>query len=71
MNFLTKKGIMTKIYFDPIHKTDFYKKIKFKQSKLQKTEETSDRIMSLPIYPNLNQKELQYIVDSISTFFKN
>jgi perosamine synthetase len=71
MNFLTKKGIMSKIYFDPIHKTDFYKKIKFKQSKLPVTEETSDRILSLPMYPTLNQKELQYIVDCISTFFKN
>jgi len=27
MNFLTKRGIMTKVYFEPIHKTDFYKKI--------------------------------------------
>jgi perosamine synthetase len=71
INFLTKKGIMTKIYFDPIHKTDFYKKIKFKQSNLQNTEEINSRILSLPMYPTLNKKELQYIVDSISNFFKN
>jgi len=71
MKFLAKKGIMTKVYFDPIHKTDFYKKIKFKQSNLQNTEEISDRILSLPLYPDLNQKELQYIVDSISNFFNN
>jgi len=71
MNFLTKKDIMTKIYFDPIHKSDFYKKIKFKQSNLQNTKEITDRILSLPMYPSLNQKELQYIVDSISNFFKN
>ena len=71
MQFLAKKGIMTKIYFDPIHKTDFYKKVKFKQSNLQNTEEVSSRIISLPIYPDLNQKELQYIADSILKFFNN
>jgi len=71
MSFLTKKGIMTKVYFDPIHKTDFYKKIKFKKSNLQNTEDISNKILSLPMYPSLTQKELQYIVDSISDFFKN
>jgi len=71
MNFLTKKGIMTKVYFDPIHKTDFYKKIKFKKSSLQNTEEIANRILSLPLYPDLKKHELQYIVDSISDFFKN
>ena len=71
MNFLTKSGIMTKVYFEPIHKTDFYKKIKFKQSNLQNTEEISSRILSLPMYPNLKQKDLQYIVNSILDFFKN
>lgn len=71
MNFLAKKGIMTKVYFDPIHKTDFYKKIKFKKSSLQNTEEIANRILSLPLYPDLKQQELQYMVDSISDFFKN
>ena len=71
MNFLAKKGIMTKIYFDPIHKSEFYKKIQYRGSNLQVTEDVSDRTLSLPLYPDLTQKELQYIVDSISKFFKN
>ena len=45
MNFLAKKGIMTKVYIEPIHKTDFYKQIKFKQSNLKNTEEISSRIL--------------------------
>jgi len=69
MNFLTKKGIMTKVYFEPIHKSEFYKKIKFKQSNLQNTEEIANRILSLPMYPSLTKKELQYMINSISEFF--
>jgi len=71
MNYLTKKGIMSKVYFEPINKTDFYKKIKFKQSNLQNTDDISGRILSLPMYPSLSQNELQYMVNSISEFFKN
>lgn len=71
MNFLAKKGIMTKVYFDPIHKTNFYKKIKYKKSNLEITENISNRILSLPIYPNLQKNELEYIIHSISDFFKN
>jgi perosamine synthetase len=70
MAFLAKKGIMTKVYFEPIHTTQFYKKINFKKSELKNTIEISTRILSLPIYPDLTQNELQYIVDSISNFFK-
>ena len=70
MAFLTKKGIMTKVYFEPIHTTQFYKKVNFKKSELKNTLEISNRIISLPIYPDLTQNELQYIVDSISNFFK-
>jgi perosamine synthetase len=70
MAFLAKKGIMTKVYFEPIHTTQFYKKINFKKSELKNTIEISNRILSLPIYPDLTQNELQYIVDSISNFFK-
>ena len=70
MAFLVKKGIMTKVYFEPIHTTQFYKKVNFKKSELKNTLEISNRIISLPIYPDLTQNELQYIVDSISNFFK-
>jgi len=70
MNFLTQKGIMTKVYFEPVHKSKFYKKIKFKQSNLNNTEEISNRILSLPLYPDLSQTELQLIINSLNDFFK-
>ena len=69
MKFLTKRKIMSKVYFEPVHKTEFYKKIKFKKSSLKNTEEIGSRILSLPMYPELNKNELQYIVNSIHDFF--
>ena len=64
--FLTKKGIMTKVFFDPIHKSKFYHK-KY-GIKLKNTEDISSRVISLPMYPQLTKNEMMYISDSIDEF---
>ena len=67
--FLTKKGIMTKIFFEPIHMTDFYKKQVFgKSPKLPITENTYEKILTLPMHPGLKKEELDYICDSVGEF---
>ena len=66
--FLTKKGIMTKIFFDPIHTSEFYKK-NFKL-KLTNTEMISSKIISLPMFPELTKTEMNYICDSVSEFME-
>lgn len=67
--FLTKKGIMTKIFFEPIHLTDFYKnQISGKLKNLPVTEEIFERVLTLPMYPGLTKEELDFIYDSVSEF---
>ena len=57
---------MTKVYFNPIHLTTFYKeKFNYKQGDLPKTEKTSEKILTIPLYPNLTKKEMDYIIDKI------
>jgi len=67
--FLTKKGIMTKIFFDPIHKSKFYQN-RF-SIKLNNTEDISSRVISLPMYPELTKREMNYICDSVDEFMEN
>jgi perosamine synthetase len=68
-NYLSKKGIMTKTFFDPIHETAFYKK-NFKQKIfLPKTVDISKRILSLPLYPTMTKEELNYVCNSVLEFF--
>jgi len=70
--YLDKKGIMAKIYFAPIHLTDFYKKsFGFKNGALPVTEDLSDRVLTLPMYPELTKKEIDFIAAEIKRFFKN
>ena len=70
IKFLTKKGIMSKVYFDPIHKTPFYKKIGYHNQNLPITELVAKQILTLPIFPGMTRKELNYITESINEFMK-
>jgi len=69
--FLTKKGIMTKIFFEPIHHTTFYKNLGYgKLTGLPITEKTYERILTLPMYPGLTKEELNFICDSVAEFIE-
>ena len=71
MKFLTKKGIMSKVYFNPIHQTRFYKQSGFSKTRnLQVTERIANKILSLPLYPNMKKEELKFIIDSVSEFLE-
>jgi len=69
--FLASKGIMTKVFFEPIHLSKFYKKSGFGKKSLSNTEKISRTVLSLPIFPGLKSEEITYICDSIKEFFQN
>jgi len=56
---LADNGIASKVYFEPIHLTDFYKG---KKGDLPITEKISKKILTLPMYPRLNPEEMDYII---------
>ena len=70
-NYLLDKRIFSKIYFEPIHLTDFYRqKFGIKDGALPITEKISQCILTIPIYPNMTMEEKTYLVESISDFFE-
>lgn len=71
MDHLANKGIMTKIYFPSVHLTDFYRtKLDCRIGQLPVTENISNQVLSLPIYPTLMETEIDYIVDCLIEFFE-
>jgi perosamine synthetase len=64
---LEGKGITCKVYFEPIHQNEYYKK-NFGCPKLPVTEEVSKKVLTLPMYPSLTKDEMDYIVDEIYKF---
>ena len=69
-NFLKEKGITTKVYFHPIHLTAFYKnKFGYQKGDLPITEQISEQVLTLPIYPSLTKPEMDYIANNIKSFY--
>jgi perosamine synthetase len=70
-NHLAKKGIMTKVYFSPVHMTHFYQKELKYHCHLPVTEEVSGQVLTLPLYPSLATEEMDYLISAIREFFSN
>jgi perosamine synthetase len=68
--FLTKKGIMSRIFFEPVHLTSLYKKLGYGKKKLPVTEKTYEQILTLPMYPGLRKEDMNFICDSVGEFME-
>ncbi|OGZ17773.1 MAG: aminotransferase DegT [Candidatus Nealsonbacteria bacterium RBG_13_37_56] len=66
---LTEKGIGTRISFPPIHLTDYYKNTLGYNISLPKTEKIVSETLTLPLYPDLSEQEMDYITQQIKNFY--
>jgi len=64
---LRKKGIMASVHFTPpVHLQKYYaEKYRYLIHDLPVTERVADSIVTLPMYPGLTKKELDYMVNSV------
>jgi perosamine synthetase len=67
--YLAKQGIMTRVYFHPVHQTEFYKNKLGYKCDLPITESLSRQVLTLPMYPTLTEHEIDFITDQVATFF--
>jgi len=69
MRHLADRGIMTKVYFSPVHRTHFYRDVLKYDVSLPVTENMADRVLTLPIYPSMTGREMDAIVDGVKSFY--
>ncbi len=67
--YLADKGIMTKVYFSPVHLSHFYRNELNYNCELPVTEKLSNQVLTLPMYPTLTDDEIDYVVDAVRSFF--
>ena len=68
-NFLKEKGIYAGIHYPlPIHQQPAYKKRLKTSESMIVTENASKEVLSLPIYPELNDSNIEYILEMFSLF---
>jgi len=69
-DYLGKKGIQTAIYYPlPLHFQPAFKYLKHKAGSFPEAEKASKEVLSLPVYPELEPAEQDYINQKIKEFF--
>lgn len=65
---LAEKGVNPLIHYPiPIHLQECYRELGYKKGDFPVAEKCCEEIMSLPMYPELTEEEIKYVVDSIET----
>ena len=68
--FLEGQGIGTAIYYPlPLHLQPCFSFLGYKKGDFPFAEKASAEVLSLPIYPELEKEEREYVVDKICEFF--
>lgn len=69
--FLSKCGIVTQIHYPiPLHLQKAFSYMKYKRGDFPGAEHTALTMLSLPMYPELSQKQIEHVVLCITKFFK-
>jgi dTDP-4-amino-4,6-dideoxygalactose transaminase len=69
--YLATQGIDTKIHYPvPIHLQEAAKYLGYKKGDFPVTEKQAETILSLPVYPELTDEQVNYVADCIVEFYK-
>ena len=67
--FLSEKGIGTLIHYPrPIHLQESYRDLKYEKGDLPAAEHCAETILSLPLYPEIKDSEIEFIAAAIKDF---
>lgn len=70
--YLNDHGIATVIHYPiPIHLQHAYRSLGYKQGDFPITETAAKRILSLPMFPELTDREIHYVAATIHRFYSN
>jgi len=68
---LTKAGIETQVYYPvPLHRQPCFEPLGFRAGEFPQSEQASRECLALPIYPELGDDPLDYVVETIATFYR-
>jgi dTDP-4-amino-4,6-dideoxygalactose transaminase len=68
--FLNDKGIATGLHYPiPLHLQPCFSELGYKKGKFPETEKLAENGLSLPMYPELSDAQIEYVCDSIKHFF--
>lgn len=70
INRLQNQGICATFHYIPLHSSPMGQKLGYKDEDLKVTREVGATILRLPLYPELSDEQLTYIIENIIDIFK-
>jgi len=70
MEHMKKEGIMTKVYFIPVHTSYFYSQVRKENPTLPVTDMIAKENLCLPFYPDMPQEEQDLVIDAMIRYFQ-
>ena len=68
---LTSRGIGTSVYYPlPLHLQPCFEYLGYRQGSIPHAERASAEVLSLPVFPELTQSQLDEVVDGVRSFFQ-
>lgn len=69
-NHLKRGNIFCQVHYIPVHWHPYYQRLGYKKGICPKAEKFYERIISLPIYPNLKSAEQEKVIRAIKKFYE-
>jgi dTDP-4-amino-4,6-dideoxygalactose transaminase len=69
--YLGEQGVGTEVYYPvPLHMQKCFANLGYKPEDCPESSRAAGETLALPIYPELSEAQLQYVVDSIAAFYR-
>lgn len=70
-NFLKDNDVGSEVYYPlPMHLQQCYRDLGYQKGAFPVSEKAADEVLSLPVYPELTEPQLLYVVEVIESFCK-
>lgn len=68
--YLKARQIMTQVHYGPVHLHPYYRNLGWKEGDFPAAENYYKRCLSLPLYHSLTDEQQEYVIESVTEFFK-
>jgi len=69
--YLKDHGVGSEVYYPlPLHLQNCYRDLGYQKGAFPQSERAAEEVLSIPIYAELTDEHLQYVVQMIASFFR-